>query len=43
MLGPMPAHSLATPTKPEATVMDTAREAVTQTELRTSVHRRLPR
>lgn len=30
MLGPVPGHSLATATKPEATVMDTAEGAVTQ-------------
>lgn len=41
MLGPVPAHSLATATKPETTVTDTAGGAATQTELRT-VHRQLP-
>lgn len=30
MLGPVPPHSVATATKPENTVMDTAGRAVTQ-------------
>lgn len=42
MLAPVPVHSLATDTKSETTVMDTAGVAATQTDLRTAVHRQLP-
>lgn len=40
--GPVPVHSLATDTKSETTVMDTAGVAATQTDSRTAVHRQLP-